>query len=161
MNEIRSIVLLTFLIFGNPTVATSEDLPEMPASWQTVSFSTELPAPFHSVSVTLRSDDSAAKKVAIEVNGKSLEIDEELLNGLSDLRNAEIGYSDPAASESGLVEYFNVVILHGEYHLVRHKQCDDDQNNEFDYDIVVFRIDRSLMITQELWPAEIVNDCQE
>lgn len=138
-----------------------EEMAERAVSWQTISFSTELPAPFNSVTVTLQSDDDATEEIAIEVNGKSLKIDEELLIGLSKMRDAEIAHSDPTSDESGSVDYFDVVIPYGERYWVRYRPCDDDRNDELDYDIVLFRVDRSLTVTREISLARTMDQCEK
>ena len=123
------------------------------------SFAAKLPAPFHSVSVVLQSDDGAPQKIAIEVNGKSLKIDEELLKGHSIMKVESILHPNPGSTDSGSVEYFEVLITFGESYKVGKKPCDELRDFTWETDMVVFRVDRALTVSRKMWPARILDRC--
>ena len=118
MSWLRFLAALAFLTIGTPAFATSDIPSEVSPPWQTTSFVAKLPPPFHSVTVVLQSDDGAPQKIAIAVNGKSLTVDEELLKRLSDMKVETIVHINPDLIDSGLLEFFDILVSFGEFHKV-------------------------------------------
>ena len=156
---LRFLSALAFLTIGIQAFATSNIPPEVSSPWQTTSFVAKLPPPFHSITVVLQSDDGVPQRIAIKVNGKSLKIDEELLEGLSDMRVDSIVHTDPDSIDSGLLEFFEILVLFGEFHKVGKKPCDELRDYTHEQDFVVFRVDSALTVSRKIWPAQILDRC--
>ncbi len=159
MSWSRILAAMLFLTIGIPAFATINEAPAIVVPWQTASFAAKLPPPFHLVSVVLQSNASAPQNIAIEVNGKSLKIDEELLRGLSTMKVDSIAYSNPNLTDSGSIEYFDVLIYFGDNYKVRTKPCDEVRDFTWEQDIVVFHVDRALTVSREVVPARLLDTC--
>ena len=148
-------VLLT-LAGANLATSPGKDWVDVP--WQTTSYKAILPAPFHSVSVTLISEDGAAQVMSVEVNGKILKLDE-FLSDLSAVEIESLTYSRPTMTKSGSIEYFEVLAIFGEAYRVRFKPCDDIRNFNWEKDIAVFRVDTNLIVTRRVMSFRSEDQC--
>ena len=160
MYRSQLLVASALLAFAGPNLATvaGKDYVEVP--WQTTSFTAILPAPFHSVSVTLLGEVDTPQKLEIEVNGESIAIDDELLAGLSAMKVESITYSDPTMTGSGSVEYFELFVPFGESYRVRSEPCDDPLNFTWEEDVAVFRVDKALTISMQVTSFRFLDQCE-
>ena len=134
--------------------------PTVEVNWQDTIRGTILPEPLGAITVDLKTSPSIEPSLFVIVAHQSIQLSVDDLTPMGELELTMVTYSDPSVTNSGEVEYFEVLVLFGAPYKVRNAPCEIAQNFTWEKDLAVFRADREFNVIREIVSFRELDECE-
>ena len=112
------------------------------------------------ITVDLKTSPSIEPSLFVIVAHQSIQLSVDDLTPMGELELTMVTYSDPSVTNSGEVEYFEVLVLFGAPYKVRNAPCEIAQNFTWEKDLAVFRADREFNVIREIVSFRELDECE-